>query len=290
MLSGNVARLNARTTPKEPDLPNALKKTIYTLRVNDYAPEICSLTMPLMQAYADKIGADLVVLTERKRPDWPITIEKFQVAEQAKLRGDDWSIFIDADTLINPEFFDPTELMKKDTVAHNGKDMNLVRWKPDNYFRRDGRWWGSCTWLVIASDWTVEDLWQFPTESPEKTFDQISITVEEHNSGQCHREHLIDDYTLSRNIARYGLKATTVLELLGQQGWKTPEGRNFNPYLWHIYTRTWEEKLKRMITVLSTPNQAIIPHPGNPQMAMDVGWGLMDPAQANQLREKWNLR
>jgi hypothetical protein len=29
-----------------------IKKTIYTLNIGDYAPEICALTYPLMRAYA----------------------------------------------------------------------------------------------------------------------------------------------------------------------------------------------------------------------------------------------
>ena len=283
------------------DLSNPIKKTIYTLCVDDYAPRIRFLTKPLMDAYARKIGAEVVTITERKRPEWPVTIEKFQVAELAKERGDDWSMFIDADCLISPEFFDPTVHMNKAEVAHNGKDFNGMRWMMDPYFMRDGRWFGSCTWFVIASDWTVADLWHMPTLSQEECFGKyddkgnvliaprINITIQEHNSGNCKTEHLIDDYTLSRNIARFGLKATTLIDICANLGMKDPSGKGFNPFLWHIYTHTEEEKLSRMLNVLATPLRQIIPDPRNPQQPMDMGWGLMDPVKAQQLREEWKL-
>lgn len=270
-------------------MANPINKTIYTLKVNDYAPRIRELTYPLIKRYAEKIGAEFVEITERKWPEWPITIEKFQVAELAKERHDDWSIFIDADTLVNPEFLDPTMLMAKDTVAHNGKDVAGVRWASDEYFMRDRRWFSSCTWLVIASDWTVEDLWMRPTLTPEEAFKRINITIGEHNSGQCHREHLIDDYTLSRNIARFGLKATTILELYGPLGWKNPDGRPFNPHLWHLYSISEEAKLSRMLDVLSTPNGMVLIDEATKQ-PRDIGWGLMDPGMANDLRKKWGIR
>jgi hypothetical protein len=277
-------------------LENRIKKTIYTLCVDDYAPRIRQLTMPLMKNYAEKIGAEFVTITERKRPEWPVTIEKFQVAELAKERGDDWSLFIDADTLISPEFFDPTVHMDKSQVAHNGRDFNGIRWQMDPYFMRDGRWHGSCTWFVIASDWTVEDLWALPTMTPDEVFGvrtsddkgwhihpRINITIQEHNSGNCHREHLIDDYTLSRNIARYGLKFTTLIEICAKIGYQG------NPYLWHIYTATEEEKLRRMLNVLSLPKGTATPHPHIPNQPEDIGWGLMTQEMANKLREQWHI-
>jgi hypothetical protein len=85
-----------------------IKKTIYTLNIDDYAPEICALTYPLIQAYARKIGADFQVIRERKFPDWPVVYEKLQIHELGQRDSNDWNIYIDSDTLINPEMFDIT--------------------------------------------------------------------------------------------------------------------------------------------------------------------------------------
>ncbi len=279
-----------------PAWPRPIRKTLYTLNVSPdgkgtYDPEICHLTYPLLKNYAEKIGAEFHVITERKRPEWPVTIEKFQVAELAKQRGDDWSIFVDADTLISPEMFDITEHMPQNTVAHNGSDMANVRWKYDHYFRRDGRNFGSCTWLVAASSWCVEDLWQLPMQKPEEAYANINLTIQEHNSGHCETEHLIDDYTLSRNIARYGLKTTTVTEICGRLAWKTPDGRAFSPFLWHIYNTDRMTKLSRMLMVLSTPNGQVIQDPAGPNLPpIGIGWGLMDGEKAAELRKKWGVR
>ncbi|HKS72067.1 MAG TPA: hypothetical protein VJQ82_02650 [Terriglobales bacterium] len=293
-----------------------IRKTIYTLNVNNFEPRIREITYPLIDTYAKKIGAEFVEITERLRPEWPVTIEKFQVADLARERGDDWAIFFDADTLINPEFFDPTEHMAKDTVAHNGKDMAGTRWTYDKYFRRDGRHWSSCTWCVYASDWTVEDLWLPPQRTPEEEFANIHITIGEHNSGECKREHLIDDYTLSRNISRFGLKATTITDICAGLGWKSPDGRGFNQFLWHVYTKSTRKKIHEMLGVLTAqlggpafpfgiPGEIVTGPGGQPvfrttapseygnpgQLVGPIGqgWQVLDPGHAGAMLKKWGM-
>lgn len=68
------------------------KKTVFTLNVDGYAPEITALTYPLIEAYAEKIGADFHIISERKFPEWPVTYEKLQIFELAREMGNDWNI------------------------------------------------------------------------------------------------------------------------------------------------------------------------------------------------------
>jgi len=277
-----------------------VKKTIYTLCVNDYEPAIRDLTFPLIRGYADKIDADFHVITERKYPAWPITYEKLQVRDFADQRGDEWSLFVDADTLISPEFFDITAHLPKDTVCHNGKDVNSVRWKMNKYFLRDGRFIGSCNWFTVASEWTRGDLWRPLEVTPEEAVKNIFITIGEYNSGHCQTEHLVDDYTLSHNIARFGLKFTTVTDVCGTLGWKTPDGKGFSPFLFHMYTISAEEKIKRMLAQLTTPNQVAYfqqqdgsfgPRPAaQGQPPAGVGWGLMSAENGAEFRKKWGVK
>lgn len=70
----NYQHINSKVTG--PYWSKPVKKTIYTLNIGDYAPEICALTYPLMQAYARKIGAEFHVIRERKFPDWPLDYEQ----------------------------------------------------------------------------------------------------------------------------------------------------------------------------------------------------------------------
>lgn len=222
-----------------------VKKTIFTLVVDNYAPEIRELTFPLLKAYADKIGADFYVITERKFPDWPPVYEKLQIYELGQQMQNDWNIYIDADALIHPDLVDFTVVIPKDTVMHHGNDFAPIRWRYDRFFMRDGRHIGSGNWFTIGSDWCIE-LWK-PLD--DLTFEEaqknIFPTVDEDQSGVVIGSHLIDDYTLSRNIAKYGLKFTTVRKLMPQFGF--PEG---TPFFWHAYTIPIESKVEEMKKVL----------------------------------------
>ncbi len=190
-----------------------LKKTIFTLNVDGYSPEITELTYPLMKRYADKIGADFYTIKERKFPGFPSVYEKLQIYELAQKMENDWNIYIDSDALVHPDMMDVTNHLPKDTVLHNGVDLASNRWKYDRYFMRDGRNIGSCNWFTIASDWCVE-LWK-PLDDLtfEEAIANISPIVNELNT-VITAEHLIDDYALSRNIAKYGLKFNTFTNLL----------------------------------------------------------------------------
>jgi hypothetical protein len=220
-----------------------LKKTIFTLNVNGYAPEITELTYPLIKHYAAKVGADFHVIKERKWPQAAPVYEKLQIYELAQEMGNDWNIFIDSDTLIHPDFPDMTNHLHKDTVAHNGRDLADIRWRYDRYFYRDGRNIGSCNWFAVASDWCI-DLWH-PLDdlTLEEAYANIFTTVQETNT-VITPDHLIDDYTLSRNIAKYGLKFTTFKEIL--KGLAIDQ----NFWLWHQYTMPIEQKVVEMKKVL----------------------------------------
>jgi len=223
-----------------------MNKTIYLLNIGgNYEPEITALTFPSIRRYATKIGARLHVITERKFPAWPITCEKLQIYELGKQHRNDWNIYVDFDTLVHPDLFDITEHLPKDTVLNYHHDFAGTRWAVDDYFRRDGRWISTCGWFTIASDWCL-DLWRplddlTPAEAVAKAFRinlerRVGITA----------EHVLDDYVLSRNLARYGLKYQTFLEL--QRG--VEPASEFH-YFWHQYAIPPEQKLaelKEMIT------------------------------------------
>lgn len=210
--------------------------TIYLLNVGGYAPELTALTYPHIEFYAHKIGAEICMISERKFPGWDVDYEKLQIYELAEKRGDDWSIYIDSDALIHPELPDVTALIPRDTVAHNGADFASIRWAYDKYFWRDGRHIGSCNWFAMASSW-CRDLWR-PLDDItfEEAVANITVTVEERHANVS-AEHLVSDYALSRNIARFGLKFTTLNDLWPKIGLT---GTNF---FHHEYTIPLDEKV-----------------------------------------------
>lgn len=222
-----------------------MKKTLWTLNIGDYAPEIVALTYPLMRRYAAKIDADFQIITERRFPDWPVVYEKLQIHQLG--RGNDWNLYVDGDALVHPDLFDITEVLPRDTVLHNGRDVAGNRWRYDRYFRRDGRHIGSCNWFTVASDWCL-DLWEpLHDLTYQDAVANITLVHSEQASGVMDPGHLIDDYTLSRNIARYGLKFETLIDLKQQIG-------DGGDYLWHIYTDPVPLKLLKMVEVLANWN------------------------------------
>jgi hypothetical protein len=218
-----------------------MKKTIYTLNLNkkEYEP-ITELTYPWLKFYAFKIGAEFKEITERKFPEWPITYEKLQLFEIAQRDENDWNIFMDCDTLVHPDTFDFSTHVPKDTVMHNGADMATMRWRYDRFFMRDGRHIGSPTWNCWASDWCVELFKPLDDLTPEQAAANIFPLHGEIENG-IKPPRLIEDYVMSRNIAKYGLKFTTIQEML--------QKLNMLPwadFFWHAYMMPIDEKVIRM--------------------------------------------
>lgn len=224
----------------------AEKKVVYTLAIDDgtntYPHEVTDITLPFIKHYARKIGAVFYPITQRRFPDWPITYEKHQIWELGSRV--DWNIFIDADALISPDLFDVTAVCPKDHVMFTGKDMSAMRFRPDRYALRDGRFIGACTWFVVSSDWT-HDLWMPLDIKPEAAYAQIFPTAYERKSVGIKPPKLIEDYSLSRNIARFGLKHLTIEDEVKKQ-----YGRGMDVYYYHQYTIGIDQKVLQMQQVL----------------------------------------
>lgn len=212
-----------------------MKKQLYTLNIGNYSPDITALTFPLLKHYCQKIGAEFCEITERKFPEWPFCYEKIQMYENSK--GNDWSIYIDADALVSPDMFDVTEFLPRDTIMHWRTDPANNRWRYDDYFRRDGRNIGSAGWFTVASNWT-RDIWTPCDLTPEQAVANIFPTQHEVSMG-LKPGHFIDEYVTSRNIAKFGLKATNIPDLQEKHGIR-------GGYFWHIYGVPEHQKIMEM--------------------------------------------
>lgn len=220
-----------------------MKKTIYTLNVDNYAPDIVELTRPHLEFYAKRIGAEIVDVTERKWPDMPVVYEKLQIYDLAKANGSDWNIYVDSDCLIHPETIDFTNFIPRDTVFQNGKDMANIRWKYDEYFLRDGRNIGTCNWFTIFSNWCVDMYKPLDDMTLEECKASMFPTVEERTT-VVDTDHLIDDFVISRNVARFGLKYVNVPEIYEKVGLKDPA------FFYHEYLMDRKEKVKKLKEVI----------------------------------------
>jgi len=221
-----------------------MKKALFTLNLNpDEYKEITDITYPLLKHYAKKIGAEFVEIKERRFPEWPSTFEKLQVYRLGQEMKNDWNIFFDADSMIHPDTPDYTVHIPKDTVAHNGTDMASIRFKYDRFFLRDGRNIGSASWLCIASDWCIE-MFEPPDDiTPGEVEKMIFPTVLELKNGVSPMR-LVEDFIIGRNIAKYGLKVMTIVDLHEKLGIKNVG------YFFHIYAVPKQVKVEEMKKVL----------------------------------------
>jgi hypothetical protein len=245
-MSGNVLTLGGT------------RKAVFTLSIDNYAPELTELTFPLMRHYARKIGADFVVIDKRKWPGWPPVYEKLQIHELCQPY--DWAIFFDADVLVHPNCIDFTNYLPDDVCAHNGQDFGNIRFRFDEAMRADGRSIGTCGWFVVAPR-KCYDLWRPTEQTLEEVVANCFPTAEEINCGLIDAGHLSDDYVVSRNIAKLKIKHTTLQELLPKIG-ADPDG-----FFWHLYTIGVQEKVRQAREVLWRWR---IPHP-----ALFRGWEFM---------------
>lgn len=246
------------------------KKVVFSLAIKGYPPQMSDLTLPWIKHYAKKIGAEFMLIEERKHPEWPITAEKLQIWELGK--GNDWNVFVDIDALINPELFDVTALCPRDHVMFTGQDMSAMREAPTPYRLRDGRYIGACTWFVVSSDWT-HDLW-FPPwlwpdhNTPQEWISEIFPTNAERmcrigkGDNGITPEKLIEDHILGENIARFGLKHTTI------EGHVKPTFGRRDSFYHHMYTQIVDQKIMNTIGVM-------------------LNWGLLDDME---LRKKYDLQ
>jgi alpha-N-acetylglucosamine transferase len=166
-----------------------LKKAVYTLIVDNYFPELCKLTNENHRAYANKIGADYIIINKRRYPEWWPTYEKVQIFEIGVQY--DWCLHIDADVLVHPELKDITA-GSPDTIKWYSIYDPALYFKCDQYFTRDGRQIGVCS-AMLAVPRMCHDLWE-----------PFDCTYEEALKG-INKPHGIDDYCFSRNLAKYGL-------------------------------------------------------------------------------------
>ena len=163
--------------------------------VDNYHPDMCSLTMPNLKQYADNIGADFIQIKERKFKHHA-AYEKLQVYEIAEHY--DKTILIDADIIVHPKMPDLTDQFNMNMVGIwmtypiLSQNLNLWETRFDPDFLRHGRNFGVVGALVGCTKWT-RDIFK-PLDAD---IDLIQT--------QLYRPAIIDEYVMSKNLARYNL-------------------------------------------------------------------------------------
>ena len=179
-----------------------MKKAVVTTKVDNYQPELCKLTIPNLKKYADSIGADFIQIDKRKF-EYHAAYEKLQVYEISEYY--DKTILVDADIILHPRMHDITNKIEMDQVGIwmsypiMSPDLNLWDTTVDPDFLRHGKNFGVVGALICCTKWT-RDIFK-PLES------HINV-ISTQNS--LYRPAIIDEYVMSKNLARYNLKYTSI--------------------------------------------------------------------------------
>lgn len=217
-----------------------MKKAIWILNINNnYNKELFDLCVPTIKNYADKIRADLNIITERKFKEWHITYEKAQVYESGKSYN--WNIVMDTDILIHPDCPDLTQRVPDYIVGLRDSYPADGSFYVNDYFYRDRRKIGISGVFAMASNF-CHDFWTpLPGAQADHT-KYIHMRPEEKERG-VKPEHFITEYWLSNNLARFGLKYDGILH-------------NYERHLlFHTYFAPLEEqKLKELRDVYKSWN------------------------------------
>jgi hypothetical protein len=219
-----------------------MKKVLWTLDVDNYLPEVTKLTYPYLRLYAQKIGAEFRIIDTRKFPKHAPVYEKLQIHELGG--GNDYNVFIDADALIHPDFFDITAMLPNDVCFHLREDFSPIRFRPQPEQIADGRFIGTCGWFAVSTKRT-HIMWRPVDMLKEEMDGNLFPTVGEKQHGIT-AEHLEDDFAVSLNIAKYGLKHFTYKDLAD----RCPRLDNNSSFWFHDYFLTpkgKEEKIKECI-------------------------------------------
>ena len=170
-----------------------MKKAVFTLVVDNYRPDICERTLPSIEAYAKKIGADFKVITERKYPQFPPAYEKVQVHELG--RDYDYCINMDVDFIIDKNAPDFTTGILPNYVGFFEMFDAHCQFELDECFKNDGRDIGIAANFVLT-DRNTHDLWE-----------PLSISWEELRK-LIKGDHQASEYCISRNLAKHHYKFT----------------------------------------------------------------------------------
>lgn len=172
---------------------------IHFISIPDYETPFASISLPMVRAYAQRIGATLNIISQRKFPDFPVTYEVVQIFEAGAAY--DWNMHVGAGVLIGETLPDPSSYISPDHVATNitySAQMEFVT-QGNIYFERNERDLGVSDDIFLAHNLNHE-VW----EPLGGSYSQYSHIIKD----CCERK--FGSYVISHNMAKYGLKLSGI--------------------------------------------------------------------------------
>jgi len=172
-----------------------MKKELFTVRVDDYFPELCEITIPTLKMYAESIDAKFTVIEQRKYPEFSPTYEKMQIYELGAVN--DYNILVDCDIAIKDGMYDVTELV-------------------------EGRQYGSWVEYYVGLNVCNDDILDVSTDRVPVTNFMVS-TKESHSIWKpltiskeealirMKRPFVIDEYCVGRNVKKFKMTHKAII-------------------------------------------------------------------------------
>ncbi len=191
---------------------------VYTTDLLNISPEIYKLTIPKIEEYAIRIGADFFKISQRKFEEFGDFYEKMQIFELGK--DYDYNIYISPEVILNDNMIDMTQYCPKDSVGHWGAYGASSWFQIDNPFLQDMQEMEEIEIKEINGESIIDkkiiicqrdlafndsilcvpkdchDVWK-PTELPY----EVAITF-------AGRQNWLGEWNLARNCAKYHFKHT----------------------------------------------------------------------------------
>lgn len=202
---------------------------IHFITIPDSTALYQEVSLASVKQYAKRIGATLNLITERKFPDYPVNYEMMQIAEAGKPY--DWNLYLRAGVLLGEQLVDVTTICEPNSVATcflYQASYNFIT-KPNIYFERDERDLGIGDTVVLAHK-IAHEIWQ-PLPGSCKEYQPL---IKANDPSQ------LTAYTLSLNMAKYGLKVSGIFPKGSQYDFITPEklgSKNVDDYVAEMHTR-----------------------------------------------------
>jgi len=170
-----------------------MKKCVHTIVIDNWFPEMCSVTTKLIKKWADKIKADFNIIDKEKFEGLPPNYEKMQIWESGKTY--DWNVYLDADMIVDPKKMPDFTLQDQRLFYFEAQLTDLKQcYYPHPYFERDDRNFGISD-CFIATPSCYHDLW-CPSEM---SFEELKKLCKLN-------ERIVSELSINLNIARFGLK------------------------------------------------------------------------------------
>jgi len=270
------------------EINDNLKKALITLAIGDEANEMLKIAMPSFEAYAEKIGADLIIINENKlnitHPQLGIplpNIEKFQIKEI--MDRYDRAIYLDIDIIIHPECPD----------LFNIVPIDMVGAVPDNF---NGTWDNINRYNDIASaqDSLGDIGWKSGYfNSGVMVFSKEHIGIfdnpKDREKMNCQfRDQTLINYNFQKHEYKFFVlnKIFNGMEITGFSSRRNPQNKT-DAYIMHFAFEG--EKLEQMHKIASLFNKfGIAEYPTDKPLLFydvgEIGWSMYLSAHINHLR------